>query len=78
MRLFKHDLTGCIKAAIKAQVELPKDTAKSNEGFLASLSAIVSYLLKLWATDYNILTVNADRRGFKQGSLTATDYAQYL
>lgn len=51
------------------------ETATTKRGCLASFSEIVNYGLKRFTTDDKIATVNADSQNFKQGSLTATDYA---
>lgn len=59
-------------------MELRTETAKSKEGRLTSFYAIVNYLLKQFATEDNIATVEADIWDFRQGSLTATGYAQQL
>lgn len=40
--------------------------------------SIVNYLLKRFATDENIVTVDADIRAFKQKGLSATDYTQQV
>lgn len=59
MGLFKHYLSGLMKAVIKARVALPTDTSKAQEGFLTSYSAIINYLLELYVTDDNITTADA-------------------
>lgn len=54
------------------------ETAKSKEGYLTLFSVIGNYLLKLFVTDDNVATVDADIRNLNQGSLTVIDYAQQL
>lgn len=57
---FNHYLTSPLEAAIKAGVELSAKAAKSKEGGLESFSAMVNYLIKRFATDDDITTVDAD------------------
>lgn len=65
-----------MEADIKAKVSLPIDTMKAQEGCLTSYSAVVSFLLKRYATVDNIGTVDGDYWNLRQETLSATEYAQ--
>lgn len=45
---------------------------KAQQGCLTNYSPIVNFLLKWYATDDNITTVNGDILNFSQGTLNAT------
>lgn len=49
---------------MKAQVELPTQTAKALEGWLTSYSAVVNLLLKCYAKNDNIAVIDGDIRQF--------------
>lgn len=76
MWLFKQYLNGPVETLIKARVTLPTKTVMSKEGCFISFSAIVNYMLNLFATDDNIATVNVGIKNLQQGNFTATVYAQ--
>lgn len=60
MWLLKQYLSGPVEAVSKARVGLPSETSKSKKGCLTSFSAIVNYVLKLFATEGNIAPVDED------------------
>lgn len=76
--LFKHFITGPVGAVINAPVTLPMQTAKNQKGCLMSNSVVVNFLLKWHATDNNIAVVDEVIRQFRQGALSAADYARQL
>lgn len=76
--LINHYLSGPGKSVIKALVASSTDTARVQEAYLTSCSAIINYLLKRYPTDDNITTADAAVQTFKQQGLTVTDYAQQL
>lgn len=75
MLLFKQYLSSPVEAVVKARVALPKETVEWKEGFLTSFAIILSCLLKRFATDDSIATVEVHIRNLKQRSLMEKDYA---
>lgn len=73
MWLFKHYISGRVKAVIVARVTVPTKRTKSKQGCLISFSAIRHYLLERFATDSNIATVDANLQNNKQRSSEPTD-----
>lgn len=64
--LFKHSLVVLVKSVIKTLVALPVETARLQEEYLTSYFPIISYLLKRYMTNDNIVTVDADIQTLKQ------------
>lgn len=76
--LFKYFLSSPVKSVTKARVTLPTDTMKPQEGCLTNVLAVINFLIKRYATDNNIATVDGDIPIFRQETLSATEYAQQL